>query len=97
MTKEEFKKEVLESDKPVVVDFFATWCGPCRMQLPIVEQFGEERKDVKVVKINVDENHELASEYGVMSIPNILVFKNGEMVHNVVGLQSKDRLAELVE
>ncbi len=88
----QFKSVVLESDKPVLVDFFATWCGPCRQMSPILDQVSEERSDVKIVKVDVDENQNLASEYGVMSIPTLIYFKNGKAVSQAVGARSKASL-----
>ena len=88
----QFKSVVLESEKPVLVDFFATWCGPCRQMSPILEQVSEERSDVKIVKVDVDENQNLASEYGVMSIPTLIYFKGGKAVSQAVGARSKASL-----
>ena len=88
----QFKSVVLESDKPVLVDFFATWCGPCRQMSPILDQVSEERSDVKIVKVDVDENQNLASEYGVMSIPTLIYFKSGKAVSQAVGARSKASL-----
>ena len=88
----QFKSVVLESEKPVLVDFFATWCGPCRQMSPILEQVSEERIDVKIVKVDVDENQNLAAEYGVMSIPTLIYFKGGKAVSQAVGARSKASL-----
>lgn len=93
----EFKQEVLEAIQPVLVDFWAPWCGPCRMQAPILEEFGKENSDVKVVKVNVDDNPELAAHFNIMSIPSLLVFKNGVKVNQAIGLQSKADLTALVK
>lgn len=93
----EFKQEVLEATQPVLVDFWAPWCGPCRMQAPILEEFGKENSDVKVVKVNVDDNPELAAHFNIMSIPSLLVFKNGVKVNQAIGLQSKADLTALVK
>ena len=91
-----FKEEVLEAKETVLADFWAPWCGPCRMQGPVLEKFAEANPDVKVVKINVDDNQELAMQFKIMSIPSMIVFKNGEAVNCAVGLQSKAALEELV-
>ncbi len=92
-----FEKEVLESEKTVLIDFFADWCGPCKMLSPIIEQFAKENEKVKVVKINVDELPDLAVKYGVMSIPTLVVIKNGEEVNRSVGLIDKSEMLELVK
>ena len=92
VTKETFHKEVMLSEKPVLVDFWAPWCGPCRMVLPLVEEIAEERDDIKVVKINVDEEPELASQFQVMSIPTLMVVKNGEVVNKTMGARPKAQI-----
>ncbi len=92
-----FKEEVLEAKETVLADFWAPWCGPCRMQGSVLEKFAEANPDVKVVKINVDDNQELAMQFKIMSIPSMIVFKNGEAVNCAVGLQSKAALEELVK
>ena len=89
ITKENFAQEVLQSEKPVLLDFWASWCGPCRMLSPIVDEVAEERSDVKVGKVNVDEQPELAGEFGVMSIPTLLVFRGGTLVNQAVGARPK--------
>lgn len=96
VTKDTFQQEVLESKIPVLVDFWAEWCGPCQMVLPIVEELGEELTDVKICKINVDEQMELAKQYRVMSIPTLMVFKDGEMVKREMGAKSKAELLAML-
>ena len=96
-TIENFENEVLKADRPVLVDFYADWCGPCRMMLPIVEQIADEHPEYKVVKVNVDEQRELASRYGVMSIPTFVVIKNGEAVAQSLGAKPKAQMLELLK
>ena len=92
-----FRSEVLESDKPVLVDFFATWCGPCRMVSPVVDEIAEERADtLKVVKVDVDEVTSVAAAYGVMSIPTLMVFRGGEAVNTQVGAMPKARIESML-
>ena len=93
----DFQAEVLEAKETVLVDFWAPWCGPCRMQAPVLEKFAEENPAVKVVKVNVEDNQELAMDHNISIIPTLLVFKNGEAVNFAVGLQSKNALEELVK
>ncbi len=97
ITKSNFESEVLHSDKPVLLDFWASWCGPCRMLSPIVDQVAEERADVKVGKVNVDEQPELAGQFGVMSIPTLLVFKDGKLVNQSVGARPKAGVLALLD
>ena len=92
ITKENFGLEVLNSDKPVLLDFFAGWCGPCRMISPIVEEISEERPDIKVGKINVDEQPELAAQFKVVSIPMLVVIKDGRIVNQAVGARPKAQI-----
>lgn len=93
ITSENYEEEVSKSDKPVLIDFYADWCGPCRMMGPIVEEIAEEKADnIKVGKVNVDENQDLAMEYGVMSIPTIVIIKNGEVEKTFVGVRDKSEI-----
>ncbi len=97
ITAENFDELVLQSNKPVLLDFWAPWCGPCRMVSPIVDEIAEERDDIAVGKVNVDEQPELAMKFGVMSIPTLLVFKGGELANQAVGARPKDELLKLLE
>lgn len=97
ITKENFEAEVLKSAQPVLLDFWAAWCGPCRMLSPIVDEVAEERTDVKVGKVNVDEQPDLAAQFGVMSIPTLLVFKNGKLVNQTVGARPKSGVLALLD
>ena len=92
ITKDNFEQEVLSSDKPVLLDFWASWCGPCRMVSPIVDEIAEEREDIKVGKVNVDEESELAARFRVMSIPTLVVMKDGEIVNQSVGARPKAQI-----
>lgn len=92
----DFETEVLKSDKTVLVDFWAVWCGPCRMLSPVVDQVAEENPNIKVCKVNVDEEQQLAIKYGVMSIPTLLVFKGGELVNQSVGVIPKEEVLNLI-
>lgn len=96
VNKNNFQEEVLGSDKPVLVDFWASWCGPCRMVAPVLEEIANERSDVKVCKINVDEEPELASRYKVMSIPTLLVLKEGQVVNQSVGAKPKSQILSML-
>ncbi len=98
LTEENFEKEVLNSDIPVLVDFWATWCGPCKMLAPIIAQIAEEKAgEIKVGKVDVDEEMELAAEYQVASIPTVLLFKNGEVVETSIGFKPKEQLLDMLK
>jgi len=97
ITNANFKEEVLDSDKKVLVDFWAPWCGPCRMVSPIVDEIAEENSAIKVAKVNIDEQPQLASEYGVMSIPTLIVFENGEVADKAVGARNKSFILQMLE
>ena len=96
ITKENFENEVLKSDKPVLLDFWATWCGPCRMVSPIVDEIANERDDIKVGKINEDEQGELSMQFRIVSIPTLIVMKNGEVVNKAVGAMPKEEILNLL-
>ena len=96
INKNNFQNEVMNSDKPVLLDFWAPWCAPCRMVVPIIEEIAGERPDIKVGKINVDEQPELASEFSIMSIPTLVVMKNGKIVQQVSGARSKNAILEML-
>ena len=96
ITGDNFQEEVLKSNKPVLIDFYADWCGPCRMMAPIIDQIAEEMSDkIKVGKVNVDENQELAMEYGVMSIPTIVIIENSKVKNTLVGVRDKNDIKEM--
>lgn len=96
INKTNFQEEVLRSDKPVLLDFWAPWCAPCRMVVPIIEEIADERPDIKVGKINVDEQPELASQFHVMSIPTLVVMKNGKIVNQVMGARPKAAILAMI-
>ena len=91
-----FLSEVMSSEKKVLLDFWAPWCGPCRMVVPMVEEIAKERPDIKVGKINVDENPEIASQFGIMSIPTLVVMENGKIVEQAVGARPKDAILAML-
>ena len=96
VNKNNFNQEVLNSDKPVLMDFWAPWCGPCRMVVPLIEEIAKERSDIKVVKINVDEEQELAMQFGVMSIPTLVVMKNGKIVNQATGARPQAQILAML-
>ena len=97
INKNNFQNEVMNSDKTVLLDFWAPWCDPCRMVVPIIEEIASERPDIKVGKINVDEQPELASKFGIMSIPTLVVMKNGKIVQQVSGVRPKNAILEMLQ
>lgn len=96
LTKANFDKEALQSSKPILVDFYADWCGPCKMVSPLVDELADESDAYKVGKVNVDESPELAAKYGVMSIPTLIVLKNGAVAQQAVGARSKDAIRKMI-
>ena len=96
INKNNFQNEVLNSEKKVLLDFWAPWCGPCRMVVPIVEEIADERPDIKVGKVNVDEEAELASQFGIISIPTLVVIENGKIVNQIMGAKPKDEILAML-
>ena len=92
-----FEEEVLKSEKPVLIDFYADWCGPCKMLSPIIDEIAEENSDIKVVKVNVDDSQDLAMKYQVMSIPTLVVIKNGKEINRSVGLRDKSEVVSMIK
>mgnify|MGYP004533775663 CR=1 FL=1 len=97
LTTENFDSEVTASDKRVVIDFYAVWCGPCKMLSPVIDEIAEEREDIKICKVNVDEQPELAARFGVMSIPTVAVLEKGAVINISVGFKPKEELLELID
>lgn len=97
LTEKNFEQEVLKSDKPVLIDFWASWCGPCRMLSPLVDELAEEHSEFKFCKVNVDDEETLAKNFGIMSIPTLIVFKNGEQKAKNIGAVPKDSILELIK
>ncbi len=97
ITKENFETEVLKADKPVLVDFWAEWCGPCQMLLPVVEELAGEVTDAKICKVNVDEQPELAGQFSVMTIPTLIVFKEGKAVNTSIGVKTKSEILKMLQ
>ena len=96
INKDNFHKEVLNSEKPVLLDFFASWCGPCRMVGPILDEIAREREDIKVCKVNIDEQPELASRFRIMSVPTLMVLKDGQVMEQSIGARPKHQILAMV-
>lgn len=97
VTMSTFETEVLKSEQPVLVDFWAAWCGPCKMLMPTIEELAQSQDEIKVCKVNVDDEPQLAMKYKVMTIPTLIAFKNGEVIGKLVGVSSKDKILDLFQ
>lgn len=97
ITRENFKQEVINSEKPVLIDFWASWCGPCKMLAPVIEEISNEVKKAKICKINVDEQPELAARFNIMSIPTLVAIKDGKIIDSAIGLRSKSDILDLIK
>jgi thioredoxin 1 len=97
LTQENFETEVMQSDKPVMIDFWASWCGPCQTVAPVIEELAQELTDVKIAKVNVDEQPDLATKFRIMSIPTMVLLKNGKVIDTTVGAQSKEDLIRFIQ
>ena len=96
LTRKNFQEEAIKSEKPVLIDFWASWCGPCRMVSPVIDEIANERTDIKVCKVNVDDQPELASAFGVMSIPTLIVMKDGKVSARTVGARPKEDILKMI-
>lgn len=98
LSKDNYKKEVLDTDKTILIDFWASWCGPCKMLSPIIDEVANEVADnIKICKVNIDEQQDLATQFGIMSIPTLVVIKNGQIINNSVGVRSKEEILEMLK